>query len=96
MEDFNKQLTTYIETFAEQHGISYKLLVGKQRDKWIIEIRTALVKQLREVFELSYPTIGKHLNRHHTSIMNLYKRNHELEKLKIKIAKETEKLKKLK
>lgn len=45
-------------------------LLSKRRDSKIVEKRRLIAQELRDR-GLSYPAIGKLLNRHHTTIMSL-------------------------
>ena len=49
------------------------IVLSSRRDLPTVKKRAAIAKRLREA-GLSLPKIGKLLNRHHTSIMNLLKK----------------------
>ena len=56
--------------FCVKYEVQKDELLSRKRYKHLVDIRTAISKELREQ-GWSYPRIGELLNRHHTSIMNL-------------------------
>lgn len=63
-----------LEVVAKKHGVSITSLVGKTRQRDIVDIRSALVKSLRNDWNMSFPAIGRLFNRDHSTIMHLYQR----------------------
>jgi chromosomal replication initiation ATPase DnaA len=63
-----------IEAVAKKFGVPVNQLIGKSRERSMVDIRSALVKTLRDDWHMSYPKIGELINRDHTTAMNLYRR----------------------
>lgn len=59
-----------IVKYCVKYEIDKYLLLSKRRDASLVKKRKLIAKDLREQ-GLSYPQIGKLLNRHHTTIMHL-------------------------
>ena len=55
---------------ARDHGVLIEELVGRSHSRRLVEVRRAFAKTAREC-GYSFPTIGRALNRHHTTVMNL-------------------------
>ena len=66
---------TFIKTVAKTHGLTYKDIVGRKRDKFTTDIRQRIVIAFRKDWNMSYPVIGRYLNRDHTTIMYLETRS---------------------
>ena len=63
-----------VSVVCRDFGIKQEYLLGRNRSNYTIKCRTEIVRQLRNT-GLSYPEIGKLINRDHSSIMHLYKRS---------------------
>ena len=61
-----------IEEICLKYRISEEVLLGHSRIPYYVVARSELVGWLR-MLGLSYPYIGKLMNRHHTSVIHLYK-----------------------
>lgn len=69
-DDFNKRVMSKIRKHPIYSDI--KRLRVEGRTKYVVQDRIKLIKTLRDDFKLSYPHIGKLLNRNHTTIIHLY------------------------
>lgn len=56
--------------YCVKYEVDKCILLSKRRNALLVEKRKLIAKELREK-GLSYPQIGKLLNRHHTTIMHL-------------------------
>lgn len=63
-----------IASIAVQHGCKSSEILGRCRRPEIIRARYAVAKYLRDVSGYSYPKIGKHLGRHHSTIIKVMRR----------------------
>lgn len=64
----------YIALRARELGIEPDRVYGKRGRQEVVYVRTIIAAELRgEPWKLSYPKIGKVLNRHHTSVLSLLK-----------------------
>lgn len=61
-----------IQETCFEFGITEELLKGQQRKRSLVDARQKCAKRLQET-GMSYPQIGKLMNRDHTSIMHLVK-----------------------
>ena len=61
-----------IEDLCDKYGIKKIHLLSKRRDKKLIEAKKAIYQELRDT-GLSYPEIGKLVNKHHTTILRVLK-----------------------
>ena len=50
-------------------------VVGRAGERVIVEARREFVKRARGDLKMSYPVIGRAINRDHTTAINLYKRD---------------------
>lgn len=56
--------------YCVKYEVDKCILLSKRRTADLVEKRKLIAKDLREL-GLSYPAIGKLLNRHHTTVMHL-------------------------
>ena len=63
-----------IRVIAKKHDIKMVVLIGKSRRREVVDIRSALVKSLRNDWHMTYSAIGRLMNRDHATAMNLYSR----------------------
>lgn len=61
---------SYALARARELGVDGYVLLGRGRWASIVKVRTTIARELRAA-GYSLPEIGRVLNRHHTSIMNL-------------------------
>ena len=59
---------------AMRHGFTFDRIKGRERTKSASLARCAVVVALRVQLAMSYPEIGRLLNRDHTTILSLYRR----------------------
>lgn len=60
------------EAVCREHSISPEQLYSQRRSKEYVEARRDMAVIARH-FDFSFPVIGLHMCRHHTSVMNLVK-----------------------
>ncbi len=66
---------------AEVYGISPRDLASRSRRKEVVEPRQVAMYLLRDMLDLSYPTIGEKLGRDHTTAIHSYEKiNHEADR----------------
>lgn len=66
------QYAPVIDLVAAEYGLAVAVLLGRQRARHIVDARADLAMRLRaKPYELSTPTIGKIMDRDHTSILHL-------------------------
>ncbi len=79
-EQFKKDLMEvtdpeeFIKVVSEFYGLSVEAVVGRARNREIVDVRTVIVKSFIDRWSLTSNFIGKLLNRDHTTILNLYRR----------------------
>ena len=56
-------------------GVAMEDVVGRTGGRVIVEARREFVKRARGDLKMSYPVIGRAINRDHTTAINLYKRD---------------------
>lgn len=61
-----------IEDLCDKYGVKKIHLISKRRGKELIEAKKAIYQELRDA-GLSYPEIGKLVNKHHTTILRVLK-----------------------
>ena len=62
----------YATQRAHDHGIRAYDLRCDRRDRWLVHIRRTIARELRaEPWNLSYPEIGRALNRDHSTVIYL-------------------------
>ncbi len=66
--------TQVISAVAEVYNIATEDLVGRSRRKEIVEPRQVAMFLLRDMLDLSYPTIGEKLGRDHTTAIHSYEK----------------------
>lgn len=60
---------------AKEFGVSVADLLGKSRARLLVDARMAVVVRLRDLKEpWSYPRLGRLLNRHYSTCINLMQR----------------------
>lgn len=69
-----KQADNIIEFVLLRYNVSWAELTGRGRSKPIVAARRAAATAMRKELGMSYPAIGKKLNRDHSSIMGLLSR----------------------
>lgn len=55
---------------CEEFGVPYAELMSDRRGAAVVRARHAAAYLCRELTPLSYPTIGRYFNRHHTTVIN--------------------------
>lgn len=66
-----------VEYLAHQSGFTLAMVLKKDRRAKIVKVRQEAVATLKDDFGLSFPEIGRLLQRDHTSILNLYYKGKE-------------------
>lgn len=64
----------FIKFVAEFHGFDVEAIRGKSRKSELVDVRAKIAKALRLKWNMTAISIGRLLNRDHTSILNLCKR----------------------
>src|SRR6185437_400620 len=73
-----------VQACADAFDLSYGDLMSDARAQWIVRPRFAAVRLLRVLLRLSFPSIGRALERDHSSCFHAsarcwYRRGHDLE-----------------
>lgn len=68
--NLNNRINLIVKVVSDFYGIEIRLIFSKSRRQDIVEARHILAYCLREKYRLSFPVLGKILNRDHTSIMH--------------------------
>lgn len=68
--NLNNRINWIVKVVSDFYGIEIRLIFSKSRRQDIVEARHILAYCLREKYRLSFPVLGKILNRDHTSIMH--------------------------
>ena len=74
MEQILEMSKPIIEATAAKHSITVEQLLGPRRQQTYVAARRECAERLRNELEMSYPKIGKVMNRDHTSILHLLKK----------------------
>lgn len=59
-----------IQDILDKHGFTFAEIQSRQRDARIVACKMEIACYLRDK-GFSYPRIGRFMNKHHTTIMNL-------------------------
>ncbi len=62
-----------ISKVAVKYGVDYNDILSKKKTSEITKARHMCVYLMRKILDMSYPNIGKKLNRDHTTIMSSYR-----------------------
>ena len=73
-QTFNKNIKGILEATSFFYGVPLKKIQSKIRKAQVAEARQVVIYLLREVLKLSFPRIGKILNRDHTTAIYSYKK----------------------
>lgn len=68
--NLNNRINWIVKVVSDFYGIEIRLIFSKSRRQDIVEARHILAYCLREKYRLSFPILGRILNRDHTSIMH--------------------------
>jgi len=64
----------FIKFVAEFHGFDLEAMCGPARHRELVDVRAKIVRALKDKWNMTYVSIGRLLNRDHTSILYLYRR----------------------
>jgi len=73
-EPINVTVDKIFSTVYKRYGISKEDIVGTKRNKEIANARHIMCYLIREVTEMSFPNIGKLMNRDHATILSSYEK----------------------
>lgn len=59
----------YVIWIAKAEGVRPSVLLGGCKSRYLVKLRARIARYLREVRHMSYPEIGRALNRHHVTVM---------------------------
>jgi chromosomal replication initiator protein len=66
--------TQIINAVSEVYGIATEEITGRSRRKEVVEPRQVAMFLLRDILDMSYPTIGEKLGRDHTTAIHSYEK----------------------
>ena len=76
-----------IEAVCAESGVSKELLLSRRTERFIVEVRAAAARQMRNI-GMSYPEIGWVMGRDHSAIFHLVCPERRAERnLRIKVSK---------
>jgi len=78
-----KDLKKILKKVAEKHNVNYSDITGACRDRCLVELRMFYVFCIRNEFQIDLKTIGKSLNRDHSTIIHHITTIREIEHLNI-------------
>lgn len=59
---------------CREYGITVKRLMSRDQSGYTVTPRRVIARRFRDEFGMSYPEIGRHLNRDHSTIMSLLRK----------------------
>lgn len=71
----NTKVKKQIEVIANEHGFTYSQVIGRDRSRPLDDVRSMVVRILRDDWRMSYQSIGDALGgRSHVTIMSFLKK----------------------
>ena len=64
----------FIAKTAKLAGLKTEDITGPSKVRYMVDIRALVVRILRDEWKMSYPSMGRFLNRNHATVMRLYRR----------------------